>query len=42
MTRKLTRNTRILRGIASFVAVLTPMIALAALGQRTGPGQSSP
>src|ERR1700730_8096714 len=33
MTRKLTRN--VLCGIAPFIAVLTIMIALAALGQRT-------
>jgi Big-like domain-containing protein/VCBS repeat protein/FG-GAP repeat protein len=39
MTRKLTRNTSVLRGIAPFIAVLTVMIALAALAQARA-GQS--
>jgi hypothetical protein len=33
MTRKLTRNTSVLRGIAPFIAVLMAMVALAALAQ---------
>jgi hypothetical protein len=36
MTRKDTRNTGVLRGIAPLIAVLTVMIALAALAQRGG------
>jgi hypothetical protein len=39
MTRKLTRNASALRGIAPFIAVLTVMIALAALAQTRGAGQ---
>jgi len=39
MTRKDTRNTSVLRGIASLIAVLTVMIALAALAQTKGAGQ---
>jgi hypothetical protein len=39
MTRKDTRNTSVLRGIAPFIAVLTVMIALAALAQTRGAGQ---
>ena len=35
MTRKDTRNTSVLRGIAPFIAVLTVMIGLAALAQMT-------
>jgi len=41
MTRKDTRNTSVLRGIAPFIAVLTVMIALAALAQTKGAGQPS-
>src|SRR6202521_5706326 len=41
MTRKDTRNTSALRGIAPFIAVLTVMIALAALAQTRGAGQAS-
>src|SRR6267378_918476 len=41
MTRKLTRNTSVLRGIAPFIAVLTVMIALAALAQTRGAGEAS-
>jgi Bacterial Ig-like domain (group 3)/FG-GAP-like repeat len=41
MTRKLTRNTSVLRGIAPFIAVLTIMIALAALAQTRGTGKVS-
>jgi hypothetical protein len=43
MTRKDTRNTSVLRGIAPFIAVLTVMlmIALAALAQTKGTGQVS-
>src|SRR6266481_6169185 len=40
MTRKLTRNTSVLRGIAPFIAVLTVTIALAALAQTRGAGQA--
>jgi hypothetical protein len=40
MTRKLTRNTSVLRGIAPLIAVLTVMIALAALAQTKGEGQA--
>src|ERR1700676_4044582 len=40
MTRKDTRNPSILRGIAPFIAVLTVMIALAALAQTKGEGQA--
>jgi hypothetical protein len=40
MTRKFTRNASVLRGIALFIAVLTVMIALAAIAQTRG-GQSS-
>jgi hypothetical protein len=40
MTRKLTRNTGVLRGIAPLFAVLTVMIALAALAQTRGAGQA--
>src|ERR1700686_3460962 len=40
MTRKDTRNAGALRGIAPFIAVLTVMIALAALAQTKGAGQS--
>jgi Bacterial Ig-like domain (group 3)/FG-GAP-like repeat len=40
MTRKFTRNASILRGIAPFIAVLTVMIALAALAQTRGAGQA--
>jgi hypothetical protein len=39
MTRKDTRNTSVLRGIARFIAVLTVMIALAALAQTRDAGQ---
>jgi hypothetical protein len=39
MTRKFTRNASALRGIAPFIAVLTVMIALAALAQTRGAGQ---
>jgi hypothetical protein len=39
MTRKLTRNTSILRGHAPFIAVLTVLIALAALAQVSVPSQ---
>jgi len=39
MTRKDTRNASALRGIAPFIAVLTVMIALAALAQTKGAGQ---
>jgi Bacterial Ig-like domain (group 3)/FG-GAP-like repeat len=41
MTRKFTRNTSVLRGIAPFIAVLTVMTALAALAQVTGAGRPS-
>lgn len=41
MTRKDTRNTSALRGIAPFIAVLTVMIALAALAQTKEAGQPS-
>jgi hypothetical protein len=41
MTRKDTRNTSVLRGIAPFIAVLTVMIALAALAQTRGGGPGS-
>src|ERR1700676_3108133 len=41
MTRKLTRSTSILRGIAPFIAVLTVMIALAARAKTGGGGQPS-
>jgi hypothetical protein len=40
MTSKLTRNTSVFRGIAPFIAVLTVMIALAALAQTKGEGQA--
>jgi hypothetical protein len=40
MTRKLTRNARVLRGIAPFIAVLTVMIALAALAETRGARQA--
>jgi hypothetical protein len=40
MTRKLTRSVSALRGIAPFIAVLTVMIALAALAQTRGAGQA--
>jgi Bacterial Ig-like domain (group 3)/FG-GAP-like repeat/FG-GAP repeat len=39
MTRKLTRNTSVLRGIAPFVAVLIVMAALAVLAQTRGAGR---
>jgi hypothetical protein len=41
MTRKFTRNASALRGIAPFIAVLTVMIALAALAQTRNAGQAS-
>jgi len=41
MTRKLTRSASGLRGIAPFIAALTVMIALAALAQTRGAGQTS-
>src|SRR6266566_7718721 len=41
MTRKDTRNTSALRGIAPLIAVLTVMIALAALAQTKGAGPAS-
>jgi hypothetical protein len=41
MTRKLTRNASALRGIAPFIAVLTVMIALAALAQTRGTSDAS-
>jgi hypothetical protein len=41
MTRKLTRSTNVLRGIAPFIAVLTVMIALAALAQTKNVGEVS-
>ena len=41
MTRKLTHNTSIPRGTAPFIAVLTVLIALAALAQTRGAGQPS-
>src|ERR1700676_4162534 len=41
MTRKDTRNTSVLRGITPFIAVLTIMIALTALAQTKGVGQTS-
>jgi len=41
MTRKDTRNASALRGIAPLIAVLTVMIALAALAQVSVPGQRS-
>ena len=40
MTRKDTSNARVLRGIAPLIAVLTLMIALAALAQTRGAGQA--
>jgi hypothetical protein len=40
MTRKFTRNASALRGIAPFIAVLTVMIALAALAQTGGTVQA--
>src|SRR5450755_4950378 len=40
MTRKDTRNAGVLRGIAPFIAILTVMIALAALAQTRGAGQA--
>jgi hypothetical protein len=40
MTRKDTRNASALRGIAPLIAVLTVMIALAALAQTRGAGQA--
>jgi hypothetical protein len=40
MTRKDTRNASVLRGIAPFIAVLTVMIALAALAQTKGASQA--
>ena len=40
MTRKLTRSTSVLRGIAPLIAVLTVMIALAALAQTKGASQA--
>jgi hypothetical protein len=39
MTRKLTRNTSVLRGIALFIAVVTVMTALGALAQTRRVGQ---
>jgi uncharacterized membrane protein len=41
VTRKFTRNASAIRGIAPFIAVLTVMIALAALAQTGGTGQGS-
>jgi hypothetical protein len=41
MTRKFTRNASALRGIAPFIAVLTVMIALAALAQTKGTSEES-
>ena len=41
MTRKLTGNTSVVRGIAPFIAVLTVIIALAALAQERGAGEES-
>src|ERR1700688_4041340 len=41
MTRKFTRNASALHGIAPFIAVLTVMIALAALAQTKVAGQPS-
>jgi FG-GAP-like repeat len=41
MTRKLTRNTSVLRGIAPFIALLMAMVALAALAQTRGAGRPS-
>lgn len=41
MTRRLTRTTSVLRGIAPFFAVLTVVIALAALAPTRGAGQQS-
>src|ERR1700687_1179725 len=41
MTRKLTRSTSVLRGIAPLIAVLIVTIALAALAQTRGTGQAS-
>src|SRR6266436_2113019 len=41
MTRKLTRNTGVLRGIAPLIAVLTVTIALAALAQTKGASRPS-
>jgi hypothetical protein len=41
MTRKDTRNASVLRGSAPFIAVLTVLIALAALAQTRGAGQGS-
>jgi hypothetical protein len=40
MTRKDTHSTSVLRGIAPFIAVLTVLIALAALAQTRGAGQA--
>jgi len=40
MTRKFTRNASALRGIAPFIAVLTVLIALAALAQTRGASQA--
>jgi Bacterial Ig-like domain (group 3)/FG-GAP-like repeat/FG-GAP repeat len=40
MTRQITRNASVLRGIAPFIAVMTVMIALAALAQTRGAGQA--
>jgi hypothetical protein len=40
MTRQVTRNASVLRGIAPFIAVLTVTIALAALAQTRGAGQA--
>jgi len=42
MTRKDTRNTSVLRGIAPFIAVLTVMIALAALAQTRSEPRANP
>src|SRR6266478_1765746 len=41
MTRKLTGKTPSFRGIAPFIAVLTVLVALAALAQTRGAGQAS-
>ena len=41
MSRKDTRPASVLRGIAPFIAVLTVLIALAALAQTRGEGQAS-
>jgi large repetitive protein len=40
MTRQITRNASVLRGIAPLIAVLTVLIALAALAQTRGAGQA--